>query len=112
VLAVGGDEPVLLGEGRRRADLGTLLARQRGGGAHPALALEAHRPLVEVAGEPHVTVHPDQLLVVQVRDRRAVDDAAVLVEDPHLLVGVPLERAHTSLRSMVGTAARGGIVFT
>jgi len=86
VLAVLVAQPVLAIEGVGTADLCALLTRQRRVGAGPPLALEADRPLVEPAGKPHLLVHRQQFLVVDVRNRRARDDAAIGVEHAHPIV--------------------------
>ncbi|MEJ2387794.1 MAG: hypothetical protein P8Y27_10970 [Chromatiaceae bacterium] len=52
-LPKGGDEPVVVAQGRQRADLGCLLAAHRGEGTDPALALQPEHALIEAAGKDH-----------------------------------------------------------
>jgi hypothetical protein len=54
------------------------------------LTLEAHRPLVEVAGEAHLPVHVDEGLVGEIGNLPALPNPALGVEDLYPLVGIVL----------------------
>jgi len=92
VLAVRGDHPVVLVERGRGADLRALLSGQRRIRPHPPLPLEAHGATVEVPRQPHVPVHLDERLVVEVR--HVADDLAALVENADRIVVRSVEHAH------------------
>ena len=70
VLAVGREDVVVVAQRPAGADLGGLLAQQRGPQAQLALALQRGRLGVEAAGQHHVAVQPAQLVGGQV-DRRS-----------------------------------------
>ena len=84
MLAVGGEDVVVLALGQRRADLGRLLAAQRGPQGHLALALQRGGHLVQAARPHHRAVHPLQRLGIDVldpaREALVVLAGAVLVE--------------------------------
>jgi hypothetical protein len=82
VFAVLVEDPVVVRQRVRRADLCPLLSRGGGEGADPTLSLDVDRSLVEVARQAHVPVHADERLVGEVGHRLLVDDVAVLVQNP------------------------------
>ena len=77
-LPVGGEDPVLVPQGQRRAHVGLLAAHLVVSG-HPPLALEVQQLLVGHPGGEEVPVHLDELPVVEVG--RVVDQLAAGVED-------------------------------
>lgn len=68
MLAVRREHVVVVAQGTAGADLGGLLAEQRGPQAQLALALEGGRLAVEAAGQDHVAVEPAQVLGRDVLD--------------------------------------------
>jgi hypothetical protein len=85
VLAIAGNEPVVLVEGVRRAERGGFLSHVLGIGAHAAGALELEGDLVEVTADRHVLVQLDEILIGdQVLAELGVE-LAMLVEDREML---------------------------
>ena len=69
-LAEGGNEPVVGPHRHERADRVGLLALVQHVGGHPSLAVEAHRPFVDLPREHHGPVGGQRLLVAQERNAR------------------------------------------
>jgi hypothetical protein len=59
-----------------------------------------------------VAVHLDQVVVLEVRGLRPVDDPSVVVEYLHSFTRVSLQRTHDCLRRIRELSRAGGIVFT
>ncbi len=98
VLAVGREDVVVVAQGPAGADLGGLLAEQRGPQAQLALALQRGGLGVEAAGEHHVAVQAAELFGGDVGDVRVVR-CGFLVLDPLALGRQQLDE--------LGLAARG-----
>ena len=93
VLAVGREREVVRGERSPRADLGGLLAEQRGPQAQLALALECGGLGVEAADEDEVAVEAAQVLIAQLGE----DRVELAVGDPLTLGGEHLDHLGTAL---------------
>ena len=98
VLAVGREREVAVAQGPAAADLGGLLAEQRGPDAELALALQGGRLDVDAADEDEVAVERPVLLVGQVEVVVGVRDALALRgEQLHRLLVAPLGGAGRGL---------------
>jgi hypothetical protein len=86
-LAIGREDEVVLGQGVGAADLGGLLAQQRGVHGQLALALERRGLEVGPPGQHHQAVQLAEVLLLEPEVRGVDGGRAVVAEDPHRLVG-------------------------
>jgi hypothetical protein len=93
-LTVGGEHEVFLGQGVRAADLGRLLADQRGIDGQLPLPLEGRGLQVDHPGHQHGPVHGPKVLVLQIQGLLGVGvhDGAIGSQDLSGVVGPGLNQ--------------------